>query len=218
MSAATATATQRRQMLGDIQQLAQASALRSHALDQRVLDVMARMPRHAFVPQAEPGDAYINAPLAIGYGQTISQPFIVALMTSLARIGPSHRVLEIGTGSGYQTAILAALASHVFSIDVVAGLSSQARTALAAQGIANATLDIRDGHGGWPEQAPYDAIVVTAAPAQVPAALIGQLAPQGRLVIPVGKDEQILTLVEKRETGEVTHKAILPVRFVPLVG
>jgi protein-L-isoaspartate(D-aspartate) O-methyltransferase len=217
MSAATRTAAQRQQMVGEIQRLAQQSALRCPALDQRVLDVMARMPRDAFVPEAEPGEAYINAPLAIGFGQTISQPFIVALMTSLARIDPSHRVLEIGTGSGYQTAILAALASHVFSIDVVAKLSSRARTALAAQGIANATLDIRDGHGGWPERAPYDAIVVTAAPDEVPAALIDQLAPHGRLVIPVGKDEQILTLIEKPAAGEVTRKAILPVRFVPLV-
>lgn len=217
MSGATGTAAQRQQMIGEIQQLAQASALRCPALDQRVLDVMARVPRDAFVPEVEPGEAYINAPLAIGFGQTISQPFIVALMTSLARIDPSHRVLEIGTGSGYQTAILAALASHVFSIDVVAGLSSRARTALGAQGIANATLDIRDGHGGWPEHAPYDAIVVTAAPAVVPPALIDQLAPQGRLVIPVGKDVQILALIEKPVAGEVTRKTILPVRFVPLV-
>ncbi|MDO9383935.1 MAG: protein-L-isoaspartate(D-aspartate) O-methyltransferase [Hyphomicrobiaceae bacterium] len=217
MSAETGTAAHRQQMVSEIRRLEQASARPSEPLDLRVLDVMSRVPREAFVRHANAGEAYINAPLAIGFGQTISQPFIVALMTSLARIAPNHRVLEIGTGSGYQTAILAALTGHVFSIERVAGLSVKAAEALRAQGIRNATLDIRDGHAGWPEHAPYDAIVVTAAPAEVPPALIDQLAPQGRLVIPVGRDEQMLTLIERRADGEVTRKEILPVRFVPLV-
>jgi protein-L-isoaspartate(D-aspartate) O-methyltransferase len=186
-------------------------------LDQRVLAVMAALPRHTFVPGDMAGEAYANAPLGIGQGQTISQPFIVALMSSLAQVQPQHRVLEVGTGSGYQTAILAALAGHVFSIEAVAELAAHAAAVLRAQATPNISLRIGDGHAGWPEEAPFDAIVVTAAPPRMPPALPDQLAPGGRLIIPFGQTTQILTVVEKSAQGVLTETAIVPVRFVPMV-
>lgn len=188
------------------------------ALDERVLEVMTMLPRHAFVPPEVAGKAYSNAPLAIGAGQTISQPYIVALMSSLARLHDQSRVLEIGTGSGYQTAILAAIAGEVFTIEALAGLAARAAAALRAQATGNITTRIGDGHVGWPEAAPFDAIVVTAAPYRVPPALLEQLAPGGRLVIPYGGSVQMLTVLEKSSDGEITETAIVPVRFVPLLA
>ncbi len=186
-------------------------------LDERVLAVMAELPRHAFVPADMMQEGYANAPLAIGHGQTISQPFIVALMSSLAAVQPGHRVLEVGTGSGYQTAILAALAEHVFSIESIPELAAHAAAVLRAQATSNISLRIGDGNAGWPEEAPFDAIVVTAAPPRIPPELLEQLAPGGRLVIPYGEGTQMLTVVEKSASGETRETAIVPVRFVPLV-
>ena len=176
--------------------------------------------RAAFVPVALRAEAYANHPLRIGHGQTISQPFIVALMTELLDLVPDHLVLEIGTGSGYQAAVLAALVRHVYSTEIIATLSAQAGAALAQQGAGNVTLRVGDGAAGWPEHAPYDGIIVTAAGPTVPPALIAQLRPGGRMVIPLGEphDDQMLTLVVKDADGGVTHMDVLPVAFVPLTG
>lgn len=218
MASGLDTDKQRRLMIARINKLARAAA-RGGAppLDARVLEVMARTPRHAFVPAAPAAEAYADTPLAIGFGQTISQPYIVALMSSLAHIEPANRVLEIGTGCGYQTAILAELAAHVYSVEVVEALALQAAEVLAALGTANVALAIRNGYHGWSDHAPYDAILVTAAPADVPEALVAQLAPGGRLIVPVGRDAQILTRIEKLVTGETIRQDIAAVRFVPLV-
>lgn len=212
-------ASDRQRMIDEIRDLAcTATRGAGRELDPRALDAMIKVPRHVFVPEASTEEAYVNAALAIGHGQTISQPYIVALMTSLAAITPTDRVLEIGTGSGYQTAVLAALAGNVFSIEVVPALAEGAARVLAMLGITNIMLDIGDGRSGWPQHAPYDAIVVTAAPAELPAALVEQLAPGGRLVIPVGEKQQTLMLVEKSLSGEVNQKSVIAVRFVPLVA
>ncbi len=212
-------ATQRQRMIETIRRQAKSLARDGGGsrLDPRALDVMARIPRHAFVPKEGADDAYIDAPLGIGFGQTISQPFIVALMSSLARIAPSDRVLEVGTGSGYQTAVLAGLAAHVYSIEFVAQLAERAAAALADQDILNVTARVGDGSLGWSEHAPYDAIVVTAAPAAVPSALVAQLAPGGRLVVPVGIGDQTLTLIEKSPAGVIHQDQVIGVRFVPLL-
>jgi len=176
--------------------------------------------REAFVPPASRAEAYANRPLRIGHGQTISQPFIVALMTDLLDPALDHVVLEVGTGSGYQAAVLAALVRHVHSIEVIPALSAQAATALTQEGVGNVTLRIGDGATGWPDHAPYDGIIVTAAGPTVPPALVVQLRPGGRMVIPVGEPfgEQTLMLVSKTADGGVTHRDILPVAFVPLTG
>lgn len=219
MSARPDATASRRRMIDKVAKLAK-SVSRDNPVarvDPRVLEVMAVVPRHAFVPRAGPAGAYINAPLDIGHGQTISQPFIVALMTSLARVGPRDRVLEVGTGSGYQTAILAALAEHVYSVETVAALAERALDLLHEQDIINVTTTVGDGSSGWSDHAPYDAIVVTAAPADVPPALVDQLAPGGRLVIPVGSEHQILTLIEKSAAGGLRREPIIAVRFVPLI-
>lgn len=191
------------------------------APDARVLEVMAGLPRHRFVPGVPAIACYADAPLAIGHSQTISQPFMVALMTGLLRLQPGDRVLEVGTGSGYQTAVLAALAAHVFSIETVPELAERAARVLDELGVDNVTTTVGDGHRGWPEQAPFDAILVTAAPAEVPAALIDQLRPGGRLVIPCGApndgDGQMLEVIEKSPDGAVQRTPKLAVRFVPLV-
>ncbi len=184
--------------------------------DPRVLEVMAEVPRHLFVPAERAASAYRDRPLPIGLGQTISQPFIVALMTHLLRLGPEARVLEIGTGSGYQAAVLSRLAAHVYSIEIVAPLARQAAAALASYGVTNVTTRIGDGYGGWPSEAPFDAIIVTAAPDHVPPALVAQLAPGGRLVIPVGTEEQSLLVIEKSAGGATQTRTVVPVRFVPL--
>ncbi len=187
-------------------------------LDQRVLDAMATIPRQAFVPESAAGDAYANSPIDIGFAQTISQPLIVAIMSSLAQLSPSARVLEVGTGSGYQAAVLAALAGHVYTVEKIRDLAHGARQALAQQRIVNVSMRIADGYQGWEEHAPFDAILVTAAPPDVPEALIQQLAPGGRLVIPVGEANQILTLIDKAADGTLRRTPILEVRFVPLVA
>lgn len=190
------------------------------ALSVRVLDALRRVPRHAFVSDNLQDRAYDNHPLPIGYGQTISQPYIVALMTDLIEPNDDAVVLEIGTGSGYQAAVLAELVRQVYSLEIVDELAVTARTRLQRLGYANVEVRTGDGRLGWPEHAPYDAIVVTAAPTSIPQPLIEQLKPGGALVIPVGEQifGQALLLVGKDESGRVDRKRILPVAFVPLTG
>lgn len=183
--------------------------------DPSVLAAMRTIPRELFVPKAERMRAYDDGPVAIGLGQTISQPFIVALMTQLARLTPDARVLEIGTGCGYQTAVLAACARSVWSIELEAELSSRAASTLASLGIENVQLRVGDGSRGWPEAAPFDAIVVTAAPAETPPPLLDQLAAGGRLVIPEGTSSQTLFLITRGPEG-FDRRPVAPVRFVPL--
>ena len=187
--------------------------------DARVLAALREIPRHLFVPADQRAAAYDDRPLPIGFGQTISQPYIVALMTELARPGPTDRVLEIGTGSGYQAAVLSRLAGAVYTIELLEPLAAQARQTLAAIRCSNVTTRVGDGYAGWPEAAPFDAIVVTAAPDHVPPALVAQLKPGGRMVIPVGGlgDGQDLRLIEKDASGRVRTTSVIPVRFVPLV-
>jgi len=189
-------------------------------LDPRVLAALDKVPRHRFVPAPLRAQAYANHPLPIGLGQTISQPYIVALMTDLAGIDPGDKVLEIGTGSGYQTAVLAELAHHVYSIEILPELGAAARARLRRLGYDHVSIRIGDGYAGWPAHAPYDAILVTAAAEQIPAPLIEQLKPGGRMVIPVGDTAlaQELTMVEKDPQGQVRIRAVLAVAFVPLTG
>jgi protein-L-isoaspartate(D-aspartate) O-methyltransferase len=188
--------------------------------DARVLEVLGRLPRHRFVPAAQRAHAYENRPLPIGHGQTISQPYIVALMTDLLRTQPEHRVLEIGTGSGYQAAVLAELVNRVYTIEIVEPLGVQARALFENLGYDNIETLIADGYYGWPEHAPFDSIIVTAAAGQIPPPLVRQLKPGGRMVIPVGPAflTQTLMLVEKDADGGVRSREMLPVRFVPLTG
>jgi len=189
-------------------------------LDPRVMQAMARVPRHAFVPKAERRYAYENRPLPIGHGQTISQPYIVAIMTDLLRLRPDDRVLEIGTGSGYQAAILGELVKRVYSIEIIPALAERARTVLDELGYKRVSTRVGDGYYGWEEQAPFDAIMVTAAADHVPPPLLKQLKPGGRMLIPVGSRfmTQQLVLVEKAADGSITTRLLLPVRFVPLTG
>ncbi len=189
-------------------------------LDSRVMEVMARVPRHEFVPTAQLHRAYANHPLPIGHGQTISQPYIVALMTDLLRLEPTHRALEVGTGSAYQAAVLAELAQAVYTIEIIEPLGHEARGRLGRLGYDNVEVRIGDGYYGWEEQAPFDAIVVTAAASHVPPPLVRQLKPGGRMVIPVGSRFMVqqLLLVEKGADGGIVSRQILPVRFVPLTG
>ncbi|MBX9588951.1 MAG: protein-L-isoaspartate(D-aspartate) O-methyltransferase [Hyphomonadaceae bacterium] len=210
---------ERHAMVDQIQQMALSlgnAALRSK-LDPRVLAALRSVPRHAFVPAEVARLAYANQPLPIGFGQTISQPFIVALMSDLLQLKASDRVLEIGTGSGYQAAVLSLLAHEVYSIEIVAPLGASAASTLARLGYANVTVRIGDGYEGWEARAPFDAIMVTAAASHVPPALIAQLKPGGRLVIPVGGMPQELMLVVKSADGTTTSTRIVPVLFVPLV-
>ena len=188
-------------------------------LDDRVMAALARVPRHEFVPEGVRSYAYENRPLPIGYGQTISQPYIVALMTDLLALGEDSVVLEIGTGSAYQAAVLAELADRVYTIEIVEPLGSAARRRLARLGYDNVEVRIGDGYDGWAEHAPFDAIMVTAAASHVPPPLLGQLKPGGRLVIPVGDRffTQQLILIDKRDDGALTMTQVLPVRFVPLL-
>jgi protein-L-isoaspartate(D-aspartate) O-methyltransferase len=189
------------------------------ALDPRVMQAMAQVPRDAFVPGNRQAEAYANRPLPIGHGQTISQPFIVALMTDLIAPRPRHRVLEIGTGSGYQTAILSLLCDTVYSIDLVPPLSAAAAARLTRLGYHNIVTRTANGYQGWPEHAPYDGILVTAAARYIPQPLVDQLGPGGRMAIPVGEpfDSQDLVLVEKDQYGEVATRTILGVAFVPMI-
>ncbi|MFZ9037495.1 MAG: protein-L-isoaspartate(D-aspartate) O-methyltransferase [Gammaproteobacteria bacterium] len=194
--------------------------LKRSALDDRVLDAMARVPRHEFVPADVVDQAYRNRPLPIGHGQTISQPYIVAIMTDLLELEPGQKVLEIGTGSGYQAAILAALETRVWSIEIIDALGQRARALLQRLGYENVETRIGDGYYGWPEQAPFDAIVVTAAASHIPPPLVKQLAVGGKMIIPVGSrfSTQELILITRINEQEVATRQVLPVRFVPLTG
>lgn len=183
--------------------------------DPRVLAAMRRVPRHLFVPMPQRVSAYEDYPLPIGQGQTISQPYIVAYMTQALKIEPAHKVLEVGTGSGYQAAVLGELAAEVYTIEIVGSLAERAKAALADAGYANVHVRHGDGYEGWPEEAPFDAIMVTAAPDHVPPPLIRQLAVGGRMIIPVGTGHQELRLIEKTDEG-VIERSTIPVRFVPL--
>ena len=185
-----------------------------------VLAAMEKVPRHEFVPADLHMLAYLNSPLPIGNDQTISQPYIVALMTDLAGVNKDSVVLEVGTGSGYQAAVLAELVHHVYTIEIIEALGLRAQETLQRLGYQNVTVRIGDGYHGWPEHAPFDAILVTAAAEHIPAPLLEQLRPGGRLVIPLGREfaTQALTLVEKDPDGGIVQRAILPVGFVPLTG
>jgi protein-L-isoaspartate(D-aspartate) O-methyltransferase len=189
-------------------------------LNPRVIQALGKVPRHLFVPEYNQRDAYLNQPLPIGKGQTISQPFIVALMTDLLEVDESSKVFELGTGSGYQAAILAELVKEVYTIEIVESLGEQAAERLASLGYTNAHVRVGDGFFGWPEQAPFDGIIVTAAGIEVPPALIEQLKPEGKLVIPVGEQfaVQHLLVITKHADGSLTQKNVLPVRFVPITG
>jgi protein-L-isoaspartate(D-aspartate) O-methyltransferase len=189
------------------------------ALDSRVLSAMETVPRDAFVPSGMKHAAYANTPLPIGHGQTISQPYIVALMTDLVAPRPNHRVLEIGTGTGYQAAVLSLLCETVYSIDRVAALLTAAARRLDALGYHNVRARVGNGYLGWPEQAPFDGIVVTAAADHVPSALLEQLKPGGRMVIPVGMPHgsQDLFLFEKNLAGAIDWRAVIRVAFVPMI-
>jgi protein-L-isoaspartate(D-aspartate) O-methyltransferase len=185
--------------------------------DARVLDAMGRVPRHLFVPEDERSAAYTDYPLPIGFGQTISQPYIVAFMSEALDAGPGHRVLEIGTGSGYQAAVLAELAREVFTIEIIEPLADRARTTLQELGYKNVQVRAGNGYAGWPEHAPFDRIIVTAAPDEVPQALVDQLRMDGIMAVPVGVGEQLLQIMRRTPAGMVTLKT-LPVRFVPMTG
>ena len=187
-------------------------------LSPAVLQALARVPRHEFVPAAQVPYAYENRPLPIGHRQTISQPYIVALMTDLLDLRPGAVVLEVGTGSGYQAAVLAELAERVYSIEIVEPLAREARARLDRLGYEKVITRVGDGYAGWPEHGPFDGILVTAAPDHVPPALLEQLKPGARLVIPVGEgaDAQSLKVFEKAADGSLRHRDVLPVRFVPL--
>ena len=187
--------------------------------DQRVLDVMKVVERHKFVPERYSESAYKDGPLPIGYGQTISQPFIVAFMTENLKLKSSHKVLEIGTGSGYQAAVLSELCDHVYTIEIVNALANESTERLEKLGYKNITVLSGDGYKGWPEEAPFDRIMVTAAPEEIPELLIEQLAEGGIMVIPVGKQYEIqyLWVITKEVGGQIKKEKILPVRFVPMV-
>ena len=190
------------------------------ALDKRVMEVMARVPRHEFVPRSQRPYAYQNRPLPIGYGQTISQPYIVALMTDLLKVDKDDVVLEVGTGSGYQAAILGELTKKAYTIEIIPELAKSATERLKRLGYTNVATRTGDGYYGWKEAGPFDGIMVTAAASQIPPPLVKQLKPGGRMVIPVGSPflTQHLMLVEKDAKGQIKTRQILPVRFVPLTG
>jgi protein-L-isoaspartate(D-aspartate) O-methyltransferase len=189
--------------------------------DERVLRAVQQVPRQLFVPPSLRRAAEADKPLPIGFGQTISQPYITAYMTEALQLAGSERVLEVGSGSGYQTALLALLAGEVFSIEIVPELAARAaEVLLGPMRLANVHLRVGDGRQGWPEEAPFDRIIVTAAPATVPEALEAQLAPGGRMVIPVGADPELqsLRLLQRGKNGKNVAADLLPVRFVPLIG
>ncbi|MES9991479.1 MAG: protein-L-isoaspartate(D-aspartate) O-methyltransferase [Candidatus Thiodiazotropha sp.] len=196
------------------------SYLEKRQLDSRIMMVMADVPRHEFVPRDIRDRAYENRPLPIGHGQTISQPYIVAIMTDLIAPEPGHRALEIGTGSGYQAAVLSRLVEKVYTMEIVEPLGKQASGRLKRLGYDNIEVTIADGYHGWKEHAPFDIIIVTAAASHIPPPLIEQLKPGGKMIIPVGSRfmTQQLLLVDKDVENEITVRQILPVRFVPLTG
>ena len=186
--------------------------------DAKVLEVMGRVPRHRFVPKGLRDAAYADHPLPIGHRQTISQPYIVALMTQLARPKAGSRALDVGTGSGYQAAVLGEICKEVYSIEILKPLADEAGTRLKQLGYKNITVRSGDGYRGWPEKAPFDVIIVAAAPDHVPQPLIDQLAPGGRLVIPVGETYQELVVIEKKQDGTARRTPVIPVMFVPMTG
>lgn len=215
-------AAERREMLEEIARTTRETRHETGraALSERVMSALARVPRHRLVPPGEERHAYRNRPLSIGMGQTISQPFIVALMTDLLDVKPGEKVLEIGTGSGYQAAVLAELGAKVHTIEIVEPLGREAAKRLADLGYKNIATRIGDGYRGWPEAAPFDSIIVTAAARDVPAALAEQLKTGGKLVIPLGSQlgAQILYLMEKQPDGKLSRREVLAVRFVPMTG
>ena len=219
--AQTERVAERAGMLNAIQATARDAAVPGQdRISEPIMAAMAEVPRHAFVPSEERDRAYLNRPLPIGYGQTISQPYIVALMTDLLDPQPGDRVFELGTGSGYQAAVLAELVDEVYTMEIIELLGERATRTLAELGYGNVQVRVDDGYHGWPEAAPFDAIVVTAAGDHIPPPLVAQLAPGGRMVIPVGSRfmTQQLMLVEKHPDGSVSTRSLLPVRFVPLTG
>lgn len=209
-------ASQRDRMVEE--QIASPADGRTAVTDARVLAALRDVPRHKFVPDDVRDIAYADRPLPIGHGQTISQPYIVAAMTELLQPQPDHVVLEVGTGCGYQAAVLARLVRHVYSIEIVRPLAELAQRNLAGEGFENVTVRAGDGYAGWPEYAPFDGIIVTAAPDHVPQPLIDQLRPGGRLVIPVGPvySVQELLLIKKKNDGSVATEQVMAVGFVPL--
>ncbi len=219
--APTAGAATMQQMLEAIRDDTRRTAgyTRVSHINPAVLDAMATVRREEFVPDGARAVAYVNRPLPIGHGQTISQPFIVALMTHLLEPSAESRVLEIGTGSGYQAAVLAEVVDTVHTIEIVPELAKDAAARLERLGYDNVEVKVGDGWYGWPEAAPFDAIMVTAVGEDVPEKLVQQLRAGGRLVLPIGNDfDQNLAVVEKAEDGEITMRHVLPVRFVPLTG
>ena len=210
----------RERMIAEIEQLVRETRRETGraALDVRVIAALRKVERHRFLPPGFSAQAYDNRPLAIGASQTISQPFIVALMTDLLNVAPGDKVLEVGTGSGYQAAVLAAIVRAVFSIEIIEPLGLEAALALAAAGYRNVQTRIGDGYTGWPDEAPFDGIIVTAAAPYVPQPLIDQLKNGGRLVIPLGEPQgvQSLFVIDKDVRGTVTRRKVLDVRFVPL--
>ncbi|MCP4387359.1 MAG: protein-L-isoaspartate(D-aspartate) O-methyltransferase [Gammaproteobacteria bacterium] len=213
---------QREAMIGLIENDVRATSayLKRAALDERVFEAMASVPRHEFVPVDLIDKAYQNRPLPIGHGQTISQPYIVAIMTDLLELEAGQKVLEIGTGSGYQAAVLAALGIRVWSIEIIEALGKRARSLLARLGYDGIELRVGDGYYGWAEQAPFDAIIVTAAASHIPPPLVKQLRVGGKMIIPVGSrfSTQELILITRINPEEVVTRQVLPVRFVPLTG
>lgn len=185
--------------------------------DRAVIEAMLKVPRHLFVPPDKQRDAYLDTPLPIGQGQTISQPYIVAFMTEQLRVKPGDRVLEIGTGSGYQAAVLSTIADSVYTIEIVPGLARQAKKRLQELHYDNVVVLEGDGYHGWPEKAPFDAIIITAAPPKIPPLLLEQLKTAGRMILPVGEYVQELVVVSKTRSG-VQMQNVLPVRFVPMTG
>jgi len=215
-------AAERREMIREISALARETAAETGkpAFDERVMSALAKIPRHRFVPPDQERVAYANRPLPIGHGQTISQPYIVALMTDLMRVRPRDVVLEVGTGSAYQAAVLAELAQTVCTIEIIEPLARSAQERLQKLGYTHVRTKLGDGFYGWEDCGPFDSIIVTAAASRIPPPLIAQLKPGGRMVIPVGASflTQQLVLVEKNQDGTVSTRQILPVQFVPLTG
>ncbi|MGQ9658555.1 MAG: protein-L-isoaspartate(D-aspartate) O-methyltransferase [Thermochromatium sp.] len=189
-------------------------------LDPRVEQALRTVPRERFVPESERAQAYLDSPLPIGAGQTISQPYIVAIMSQLLNVGPGDRVYELGTGSGYQAAVLAAMGVEVYTVEIIPELAERAAKTLAALGYDRVQVRTGDGWLGWPEAAPFDGIIVTAAAPHIPRRLVDQLAPDGRLVIPMGAPHQVqwLAVFTRDERGELVRRDLLPVRFVPVTG
>ncbi|WP_341325278.1 protein-L-isoaspartate(D-aspartate) O-methyltransferase [Methylotuvimicrobium sp. KM2] len=222
MAGETAYERQRNRLIDMIQADVRSTShfLGKGELDERVLQALRKVPRHEFVPEAQRPNAYLNRPLPVGHGQTISQPYIVAIMTDLLELDGNSRVLEIGTGSAYQAAVLAEVAGSVYTIEIIEALADRAARDLKRLGYVKVQSRAGDGYYGWEEAAPFDAIMVTAAASHIPPPLIKQLKPGGRMIIPVGGrfTVQHLVLVNKDQQNRITSRQLLPVRFVPLTG